>query len=198
MKARPTATMTTGGTMSTHAVTIDSPVGALELRADDDALVTIAFTTAQPDADGVAANRQAELDVNPVLAKTIEQLREYFAGERTTFDLPLRTGGTPFQRKVWEALAEIPYGETWTYAELARRIGSPTAVRAVGAANGQNPLPIVLPCHRVIGSNGKLVGYGGGMDRKRFLLELEARTRMQLDFAASGASLHDTTSYEPA
>jgi len=160
--------------------------------------VTIAFTTAQPDADGVAANRQVELDVNPVLAKTIEQLREYFAGERTTFDLPLRTGGTPFQRKVWEALAEIPYGETWTYAELARRIGSPTAVRAVGAANGQNPLPIVLPCHRVIGSNGKLVGYGGGMDRKRFLLELEARTRMQLDFAASGASLHDTTSYEPA
>ena len=106
------------------------------------------------------------------------QLDEYFAGTRTAFDLPLdhdALGGTAFQRRVWSALSEIAYGETISYGELARRIGQPAAVRAVGLANGRNPVSIIVPCHRVIGANGTLTGYGGGMDRKRRLLDLEAR-----------------------
>jgi methylated-DNA-[protein]-cysteine S-methyltransferase len=101
------------------------------------------------------------------------QLREYFAGERTTFDLRLHMDGGAFQRTVWHALTEIPYGETISYGELARRIGRPDLARAVGTANGQNPIAVIVPCHRVIGANGKLVGYGGGLDNKRRLLELE-------------------------
>ena len=101
------------------------------------------------------------------------QLGEYFSGKRKTFDYPLAPKGTEFQLAVWNALLEIPYGDTTTYAELARRIGRPSAVRAVGAANGANPIPIVVPCHRIIGTSGTLVGYGGGLDRKRWLLEHE-------------------------
>lgn len=108
-------------------------------------------------------------------AATRAQLTAYFAGERTTFDLPLAPAGTPFQRKVWQALCEIPYGETISYGELARRIGQPTAARAVGLANGSNPLPIVVPCHRVIGADGSLTGFGGGIERKRWLLAHERR-----------------------
>lgn len=103
------------------------------------------------------------------------QLQEYFAGKRRNFDLPLHPHGTPFQRAVWEELGRIPYGVTLSYGELARRIGQPQAMRAVGAANGRNPLPIVLPCHRVIGANGSLTGFGGGLPTKRFLLALEER-----------------------
>jgi methylated-DNA-[protein]-cysteine S-methyltransferase len=102
------------------------------------------------------------------------QLCEYFDGERDAFDLPLEMSGTPFQRRVWQALQQIPYGETTTYGELARRMGRPAASRAVGLANGRNPIAVIVPCHRVIGSDGSLTGYGGGLERKRLLLDLEA------------------------
>jgi methylated-DNA-[protein]-cysteine S-methyltransferase len=111
-----------------------------------------------------------------LLAEAVRQLSAYFAGRLRVFDLPLDPRGTPFQLSVWAALRAIPYGETWSYADLARRIGRPSAVRAVGAANGQNPLPIVVPCHRVIGSNGRLVGFGGGLEMKRALLDIERGT----------------------
>ncbi len=111
-----------------------------------------------------------------VLRDAAVQLEAYFAGELTDFDFPLEPRGTDFQLATWKALLEIPFGETISYAELARRIGKPAAVRAVGAANGANPLPIVIPCHRVIGSDGRLVGYGGGLEIKRFLLALEQGT----------------------
>jgi methylated-DNA-[protein]-cysteine S-methyltransferase len=104
-----------------------------------------------------------------------QQLHDYFTGKRKSFDFPLAPKGTPFQLDVWNALLEVPYGDTVTYAELARRIGRPNAVRAVGAANGANPIPVIIPCHRVIGSNGTLTGYGGGIERKQWLLALEGR-----------------------
>jgi methylated-DNA-[protein]-cysteine S-methyltransferase len=110
-------------------------------------------------------------------AEARRQLHAYFAGDLVAFDLPLAAEGTPFQQAVWKALVEIPYGETISYGELARRIDKPSAVRAVGAANGQNPLAIVVPCHRVIGSNGKLTGYGGGLHVKEALLALERKQR---------------------
>jgi methylated-DNA-[protein]-cysteine S-methyltransferase len=110
---------------------------------------------------------------HPVIRETLRQLAEYFRGERTEFDLPLDPKGTGFQRAVWKALLEIPYGETCSYGDLARAIGRPAAVRAVGAANGSNPIAIIIPCHRVIGASGKLVGYGGGLPMKRMLLDLE-------------------------
>ncbi|PPU92268.1 methylated-DNA--[protein]-cysteine S-methyltransferase [Xanthomonas albilineans] len=106
------------------------------------------------------------------------QLQAYFAGERTRFELPLAPHGTAFQRRVWEALLDIPYGTTWSYAQLAQHLGQPRAVRAVGAANGRNPLPILVPCHRVIGANGTLTGFGGGLPTKAALLELERRTNV--------------------
>jgi methylated-DNA-[protein]-cysteine S-methyltransferase len=112
-------------------------------------------------------------DQNPLLVESLRQMRAYFAGELREFDLPLELVGTDFQKRVWRHLATIPYGRTRTYAEIAAALGVPKAVRAVGAANGANPLPVVLPCHRVIGADGKLVGYGGGLPLKRRLLELE-------------------------
>jgi len=108
-----------------------------------------------------------------VLDWTEEQLKEYFAGMRTTFDLPLEPSGTAFQLNVWQLLRTIPYGVTTSYGELARRLGEPKASRAVGAANGANPIPIIVPCHRVVGSRGELTGFGGGIERKRWLLEHE-------------------------
>jgi len=110
-----------------------------------------------------------------MMRETLRQLRAYFAGELRTFDVPLEMIGTEFQRRVWQALRKIPYGETRSYSQLASRIGAPRAVRAVGAANGRNPIPIIVPCHRVIGASGHLVGFGGGLEWKRFLLDLEAR-----------------------
>ena len=110
------------------------------------------------------------------------QLTEYFAGDRTEFDLPLRPIGTDFQRRVWRALCDIPFGRTWSYGELAMHIGSPTASRAVGLANGRNPISIVIPCHRVIGANGSMTGYGGGIERKRWLLAHEAGAQEQALF----------------
>ncbi len=111
-----------------------------------------------------------------MLAEAAEQLQEYFAGTRQRFALPLDLGGTEFQRRAWLALAEIPYGETRSYGEQARRLGVPRAARAVGAANGANPLPIVLPCHRLVGADGSLTGFGGGLDTKRWLLQHEGAT----------------------
>jgi len=108
-----------------------------------------------------------------VLARTREQLNQYFARTRTTFDLPLDPAGSAFELRVWDALRAIPYGTTLTYGELARRLGDPRATRAVGAANSKNPIPIIVPCHRVIGARGELTGFGGGLDRKRWLLEHE-------------------------
>lgn len=150
---------------------IESLIGPLLLAADDAGLRRIIFMNgrdrAQPDPTWA---------LDPAtFAETTRQLRAYFAGELEQFDLPLAPDGTPFQLKVWSQLCEIPYGETISYGELARRIGNPKASRAVGLANGSNPIPIVIPCHRVIGSNGKLTGYGGGLPIKEKLLALERR-----------------------
>ena len=150
---------------------IESPVGPLLLVGDDAGLRQILFVNGRHRARPEPSWKD---DAAP-LEKTIRQLRSYFAGEREEFDLPLAPEGTPFQREVWRRLCEIPYGETISYGELARRIGNPRASRAVGLANGSNPIPIVIPCHRVIGSNGKLTGYGGGLPIKEKLLALEKR-----------------------
>ena len=149
---------------------IDSPVGPLLLAADEQGLRVIEFHAPRhPIPPGPHWRRG-----DPELLRAAQaQLDEYFAGTRHDFDLPLAPQGTAFQCEVWRTLASIPYGETISYAQLAARIGRPAAVRAVGAANGRNPLPIVLPCHRVVGSDGSLTGFGGGLPTKRFLLELE-------------------------
>ena len=146
-----------------------SPVGTLTLAATDDGLHAIEFPRNRH-----PANRAGWTEgQHPVLDLAACQLDEYFAATRRAFDLPLAPRGTDFQRTVWLALAGIAYGETVSYAQLAQRVGNPTAMRAVGAANGRNPLPIVLPCHRVIGADGSLTGFGGGLPTKQFLLELE-------------------------
>ena len=123
----------------------------------------------------------ARRDAAPVAKEAIRQLNAYFAGDLRRFELPLDLHGTAFQLRVWNALLQIPYGETRSYLQIARAIGSPAAVRAVGAANGANPIPIVVPCHRVIGSSGKLVGYGGGLPLKKRLLELEGARALPLE-----------------
>lgn len=151
-------------------VRISSPVGELMLEAVDGALTRLAPDTADPAPDGdPAASRQNE----EVLEEAAAQVRGYFRGTRRTFDLPLRLGGTAFQQRVWAALREIPYGQTISYGELAARIGAPGASRAVGLANGRNPIPIIVPCHRVVAADGTLGGYSGGLERKRRLLDLE-------------------------
>lgn len=150
---------------------IDSPIGPLLLAADETGLRLIQFKTskhAQPPGEDWEENARPLKDV-------IRQLRAYFAGKLEEFDLPLAPDGTDFQQKVWRRLCDIPYGETISYGQLAQRIGNPNASRAVGLANGSNPIPIIIPCHRVIGSNGKLTGYGGGLPIKEKLLALERR-----------------------
>lgn len=151
------------------AVCMDSPVGRLRIRASADAITAIDFHA--DDASGSAA--EAGGGAARLLAEAMRQLQAYFAGRLREFDLPLAPRGTPFQLRTWRSLQEIPYGTTISYGELARRIDRPTAARAVGAANGCNPIPIVVPCHRVIGSDGSLTGYGGGLEIKRKLLQLE-------------------------
>ena len=148
---------------------IDSPIGPLTLTGDGEALTGL---TMQDQSHAPTERRDLSPDER-AFPDVVDQLAAYFAGELTEFDVDLRMEGTPFQRRVWSELLEIPYGETMSYGELARRIGQPTAFRAVGLANGRNPVAIIVPCHRVIGSTGALVGYGGGLDRKRRLLELE-------------------------
>lgn len=155
-------------------VTIDSPVGPLTLVACDGALTGL-YLHAQRHRPGEAVFGQpGDAEAEP-FAAAATQLAAYFAGELTSFDLPLQPAGTAFQRKVWMALRDIPYGQTISYGELAAGIGAPAASRAVGLANGKNPISIVVPCHRVIGGDGSLTGYGGGLERKRFLLDLEGR-----------------------
>jgi len=157
----------------TSFAVIDSPVGPLTLVADEDELIGLYFANASLATAQPPGWVRDERRLRPAAL----QLTEYFAGKRTRFDLPLAPRGTPFQRAVWAALLEIPFGETASYGELARAIGKPSASRAVGAANGRNPLSIVIPCHRVIGADGSMTGYGGEISRKRILLDLEARVR---------------------
>jgi methylated-DNA-[protein]-cysteine S-methyltransferase len=150
--------------------TMPSPIGELLLLGDGESLIGLHMQAGRHP----LAIRPAWTRDDEALAPVREQLEQYFAGRRTDFDLPLKLGGTAFQRTVWHELTRIPYGETISYGELARRIGRPDLARAVGTANGQNPIAVIVPCHRVIGANGKLVGYGGGLDNKRRLLELES------------------------
>lgn len=149
---------------------LKSPIGDLLLAGDDDGLCLIGFPKGKmrhdPEPDWIFNEKP--------LAAARDQLEEYFAGRRKEFDLPLHLSGTDFQVKVLEELQQIPYGETTSYGDIAKRIGRPKAMRAVGAANGRNPIPIVIPCHRVIGSSGDLTGFGGGLDTKEALLRLEA------------------------
>ena len=146
---------------------LDTPIGALRLVSNGTQLVMIEF-------DGRYSELATGEDTcDPLLASTANQLREYFAGRRDHFDLPLAPAGTAFQRSVWAALEEIPWGEVRSYRDIAIAIDRPAAVRAVGAANGRNPLPIVVPCHRVVGSDGSMTGFAGGLAIKRQLLELE-------------------------
>ncbi|KQT31950.1 cysteine methyltransferase [Sphingomonas sp. Leaf412] len=154
-----------------HAAPLPSPVGMLTLVADDAALVAILWPDDPP--ARVPLSTPGDGTDHPVLAAAACQLTEYFAGARTAFDLPLAPRGTDFQRAVWDQLAFIPFGETRSYADIARAVGRPVATRAVGAANGRNPLSIVLPCHRVVGSSGALTGFAGGLPAKRWLLAHE-------------------------
>lgn len=158
---------------------MESPVGKLLLAADERGLSFLLF-----------AEGRTPPHIEPgwkhdssLLQEPMRQLRAFFAGELHRFDLPLAPEGTDFQRRVWDALVQIPFGETTSYGELARRLGNPTASRAVGLANGSNPIAIIIPCHRVIGSNGKLTGYGGGLHNKRWLLDFE-HNQLQLAFGS--------------
>lgn len=151
---------------------IQSPVGDLKLVASDKGLVAILWDNDRPH-HGVSLNEFVPNNQHPVLVETERQLREYFAGKRKTFSVTLDMRGTPFQKNVWEALLAIPFGETRSYAQIANQLGNPRATRAVGAANGKNPVSIIVPCHRVIGSSGKLTGFGGGLENKAHLLNLE-------------------------
>lgn len=150
-----------------------SPVGRLELVAQDDGLAAILWENDDP--KRVRLGERSDIPNHPILRETERQLEAYFAGERTVFTVPLRPAGTEFQRAVWQALLTIPFGETRTYADIARQIGHPKAYRAMGAANGRNPVSIIIPCHRAIGSDGRLHGFAGGLDAKRYLLALESK-----------------------
>jgi methylated-DNA-[protein]-cysteine S-methyltransferase len=157
--------------MPTRYTWLETPLGAVLLTADGDALTRVSLGAGP---ESVGADWERVTSGPGVLAEACGQLADYFAGARTTFDLPRGATGTPFQRRVWDALCEVPYGETATYLDIARALGDANAVRAVGAANGRNPLGIVVPCHRVVGVGGALTGYAGGLDRKRWLLRHEA------------------------
>jgi methylated-DNA-[protein]-cysteine S-methyltransferase len=152
-------------------VTVDSPLGRLLLQTDGVSLTGLYMDVPGRPIQGMS-DWLEDANAGP-LPQAVRQLGEYFAGKRRCFDLPLRLDGTPFQMRVWRALTEIPFGETWSYGELAKRIGNPNASRAVGLANGRNPVSILVPCHRVIGADGSLTGYGGGLQRKQWLLAHE-------------------------
>ncbi|WP_180048994.1 methylated-DNA--[protein]-cysteine S-methyltransferase [Acinetobacter sp. YH12144] len=150
---------------------LNSPVGQLKLVAHETALVAVLWENENPNRVRLAA--LVEDLQHPILLKTAQQLNEYFAGKRQQFDLPLDFEGTAFQQQVWQALLTIPFGETRSYKQIAAQIGNVKAVRAVGAANGKNPISIIAPCHRVVGVNGKLVGFAGGLENKEILLKIE-------------------------
>jgi len=154
---------------------LDTRFGRVLVAGDGDRLQWLSFTTGRQKATSLS--EWTEDNRNTLLRETGRELEAYFAGKRERFDLPLAPQGTAFQKRVWKKLVSITYGKTVSYSELARRIGRPDAFRAVGAANGQNPISVIIPCHRVLGKNGDLTGYGGGLDRKRRLLELERRTK---------------------
>jgi methylated-DNA-[protein]-cysteine S-methyltransferase len=156
-------------TTTTATMPLDSPIGPLVLECDGDVLIGIWLP-----GEARHGRRDAD-DIAPVLKETATQLEEYFAGERTEFDVRMELDGTDFQREVWAELSRIPYGMTISYGELARRVGRPNAPRAVGQANGRNPIPIIVPCHRVLASNG-IGGYGGGLPMKLALLAVEGVT----------------------
>ena len=154
---------------------IDSPVGKLKLVASEKGLVAILWENDNP--RRVILGDLRKVDHQPILVEAELQLKEYFEGKRQGFSLPLDMRGTAFQQSVWKALREIPFGETRSYGQLAKQLGKPTAMRAVGAANGRNPLSIVVPCHRVIGSSGQLTGFAGGLEAKEHLLKIESESK---------------------
>ena len=163
--------------MPTTYTRFPSPLGELVLTASDTALKGVFFPVRRNRSAPEEQSGWVEDDgrglASALLARVRRQLTEYFEGTRTTFDLPLDAAGSAFERRVWDLLRTVPYGATTSYGELARRLGDPRATRAVGAANGKNPIPIIVPCHRVVGARGELTGFGGGLDRKRWLLEHE-------------------------
>jgi methylated-DNA-[protein]-cysteine S-methyltransferase len=152
---------------------VASPIGRLKLVASDKGLVAVLWENDNP--RRVRLSELVEYSEHPILVRAQKELDEYFAGKRDAFTVPLDMRGTPFQKQVWEALLGIPFGETRTYGQLANQLGNPKATRAVGAANGRNPLAILVPCHRVIGFSGKLTGFAGGLEAKAHLLRLEGR-----------------------
>ncbi|HWH86040.1 MAG TPA: methylated-DNA--[protein]-cysteine S-methyltransferase [Pseudomonas sp.] len=160
-------------------ITLPSPVGELKLVANDSRLAAILWENDKP--NRVRIGPMSEAADSPILLQTARQLEEYFAGTRNRFDLELEFVGSEFQKKVWAALLTIPFGETRTYSQIATQIGHPAAVRAVGAANGRNPISIVAPCHRVIGASGKLTGFAGGLEAKERLLTLEGGQWSEID-----------------
>lgn len=183
----------TGHTRRRHVSTrLETPVGQLTLVATDEGLAAVLWENDRP--HRVPVHIEGEDAHHPVLAEAARQLHEYFAGQRKAFALTLDVTGTVFQRTVWEALRTIPFGETRSYGDIARQIGMPAAVRAVGAANGRNPVSIVTPCHRVIGSTGKLTGFAGGLEVKAHLLALEGVTAARLFSAPSARARGGNTS----
>jgi methylated-DNA-[protein]-cysteine S-methyltransferase len=173
--------------VTSYYTTVDSPIGLILLIGDGEAVTGLYMEPHGDEAAGAVPDEAPLRDV-------VEQLRAYFAGESAAFDVPVRPAGTEFQRRVWAELLRIPYGRTTSYGEIATTLGNPTASRAVGLANGRNPISVIVPCHRVIGANGRLIGYGGGLPRKRWLLDHERATaaRLGLDSgtnATSGAAI---------
>lgn len=169
----------TAATCYTH---FESPLGQLVIQGDGQ-FITGLYMTEHKGWHGPTGTR---LEHDPLFAMAGTQLSEYFAGKRREFELPVRLAGTPFQQHVWRELVRIPFGETISYGELARRVGNPAASRAVGSANGRNPVSIIVPCHRVIGANQKLTGYGGGIERKQWLLNWERQALVSDTSLASG------------
>lgn len=163
----------TGGRSAVRHTVVPSPVGPLTVVAEGGALTGVYFEGHLRGPSAAALGPCDEDGVGPELAAARRQLDEYFAGGRTAFDLPLAPRGEPFRQRVWALLRQIPYGETRSYGQLARELGDPALAQAVGSANGRNPLSVIVPCHRVVGADGSLTGYAGGLERKRFLLELE-------------------------
>jgi len=161
--------------MNLYYKTTPSPVGELKIIASDKGLIAILWENDNP--DRVRTDSLIENKNHPLLSETEKQLKSYFEGHLKTFSVPLEFIGTEFQKKVWHALRTIPYGETRSYGQIAQQIDHPKAVRAVGAANGKNPISIITPCHRVIGANGKLTGFAGGLETKAYLLKLETNNQ---------------------
>ncbi|WP_105264667.1 methylated-DNA--[protein]-cysteine S-methyltransferase [Pseudoalteromonas sp. T1lg76] len=159
--------------MTLYQECIDTPLGELVIQASDTGLCYVGFDLERKVDATASAAASAAASANAITAQAKSQLAEYFQGVRSQFALPLDTKGTEFQRRIWQALGSIGYGETGSYSDIARLVDNPKAVRAVGAANGRNPISIIVPCHRVIGANGTLTGYAGGLERKRWLLAFE-------------------------